>query len=133
MRHLLSVAIALLSITAVTAVPLVAAAPGQTINGVPMCDGQNGRPAHDPTQWHPLVARDASGNVICTYGHEHGMDPSSVDSVLGPLARAHERSSCRLEPTSDQWRPYYPVYVVTTTFSTDNVESRPRRRKASSS
>jgi hypothetical protein len=53
--------------------------------GIPLCDGQQGRPAHDPTKWHPLVARGASGQVICTYGHEHGMQPSGGDAVFGPL------------------------------------------------
>lgn len=49
------------------------------INGVPLCTD------HDVTKWHPLVKRDASGNVTCTYGHEHGMDPSRGDAVFGPL------------------------------------------------
>jgi hypothetical protein len=68
------------------------ATPIATINGVPLCDGQNGRPAHDPTKWHPLVAKDASGNIICTYGHEHGMDPTRFDNVFGPLPLAQQIS-----------------------------------------
>jgi hypothetical protein len=51
-----------------------------TVNGVPLCTD------HDPTKWHPLVKSDASGNVVCTYGHEHGMNPSTGDSVFGSLA-----------------------------------------------
>jgi hypothetical protein len=51
----------------------------------PLCDGQNGRPAHDPTKWHPLVARNPNGSVLCTYGHDHGMDPSTVNDIFGPV------------------------------------------------
>jgi hypothetical protein len=69
-----------------TAVPLV------TINGVPLCDGQGGRPAHDPTKWHPLVARNPDSSVLCTYGHEHGMDPTQFDSTFGPLPLAQQIS-----------------------------------------
>src|SRR5690242_6620351 len=86
MRHFLPAIAAVLSIGAVIAVPFVGAAPASaitTINGVPLCDGQNGRPAHDPTQWHPLLAYDAKGAVLCTFGHEHGMNPALVDNVFG--------------------------------------------------
>ena len=54
-------------------------------NGVALCDGQNGRPAHDPTKWHALVERNADGSVLCTYGHEHGMNPATVNDIFGPL------------------------------------------------
>jgi hypothetical protein len=64
----------------------------RSVPDVPICDGQDGRPAHDPTKWHPLVAKDASGNIICTYGHEHGMDPTQFDNELGPLPLAQQIS-----------------------------------------
>jgi hypothetical protein len=32
------------------------------------------------------VARKADGSVMCTYGHEHGSDPSVLDSLFGKLA-----------------------------------------------
>ena len=63
-----------------------------TVNGVALCDGQNGRPAHDPTKWHPLVARDSSGSIICTYGHAHGMDPHALDGTFGALPLGQEIS-----------------------------------------
>ena len=51
---------------------------------VPMCDGQSGRPAHPQTAWHPLVAYAADGkSVLCTYGHEHGMNPAAADALFG--------------------------------------------------
>jgi hypothetical protein len=54
-------------------------APLTDIDGVPLCTD------HDPLVWHPLVKRDANGSIVCTYGHDHGADPHSVDSVFGPL------------------------------------------------
>jgi hypothetical protein len=60
-------------------------------SGLPFCDGQNGRPAHDPHQWHPLVADktpgDPNSGVLCTYGHTHGSDPNDpvVANIFGPL------------------------------------------------
>lgn len=64
-----------------------ALSPGQstTVNGVPLCDGQQGRPAHDATKWHPLLAYAANGSILCTYGHEHGMNPAQLDAVFGGL------------------------------------------------
>ncbi len=49
------------------------------INGVPVCTD------HDPTIWHPLVKKDAQGNIICTYGHHHGDDPMLVDDIFGTV------------------------------------------------
>lgn len=63
-----------------------------SINGVPLCDGQNGRPAHDPTKWHPLLVKNANGSVVCTYGHEHGMNPNSVNDIFGALPLAQSIS-----------------------------------------
>lgn len=57
-------------------------APPAAIDGVPMCTD------HDATRWHPLVERDASGSIVCTFGHEHGADPHALDEVFGPLADA---------------------------------------------
>ena len=65
-------------ITSIAGVPLC---------GVPQPNGSVVGPVHDPTKWHALVERDASGAVLCTYGHDHGSDPSALDSVLGPIAQ----------------------------------------------
>ena len=80
-----------------SAVPLLAQGTGQggnaavtagpeTINGTPRCVDQ------DHTRWHPLVARNPDGSIVCTYGYDHGMDPHQLDSVFGPLPLAQEIS-----------------------------------------
>lgn len=89
MRRLLPLAIALMAVSFVI-VPFVYAQ--ASITGTPLCDGQNGRPAHDPTVWHPLVAYNPDGSVLCTYGHEHGMNPATGDSTFGPLPLAQQIS-----------------------------------------
>jgi hypothetical protein len=67
--------------TAFVQAPLLLAepAPITEIDGVPLCTD------HDPTVWHPLVKRDATGAIACTYGHDHGSDPHSLDTVFGSL------------------------------------------------
>lgn len=62
-----------------TATPTAAPDNGATINGVPLCGD------HNPTQWHPLLKRNADGSINCTYGHEHGANPTAADAVFGPL------------------------------------------------
>jgi hypothetical protein len=49
------------------------------IEGVPVCTD------HDPTKWHGLVKRNASGTISCTYGHEHKDDPRVLDEMFGSL------------------------------------------------
>src|SRR5436305_15032630 len=49
------------------------------IDGVPLCTD------HDPSVWHALIKRDASGAIVCTYGHDHGSDPHALDGVFGSL------------------------------------------------
>jgi hypothetical protein len=46
--------------------------------GIPSCP-------HDSKKWHGLVERNASGQITCTYGHEHKDDPRSLDDKFGPL------------------------------------------------
>jgi hypothetical protein len=58
--------------------PTATATPGAS-GPVPACAG------HDDRAWHGLVERDSSGQILCTYGHEHGDDPHALDGVLGPL------------------------------------------------
>jgi hypothetical protein len=86
-----------------------------SVNGVPLCgvtqpNGQVIGPQHDPTAWHPLVEYKtpgvASSGVLCTYGHAHGANPHSVDSVFGQLPLAQEIS--------------YPWETVTTTGILEN-------------
>jgi hypothetical protein len=48
------------------------------VEGVPVCTD------HDPLKWHPLVKRDATGSILCTYGHEHHGNPHEVDDIFGP-------------------------------------------------
>jgi hypothetical protein len=66
---------------------LIAAGPdvALTASVVPACDGKDGRPAHDLTKWHSLVVRKSNGSILCSYGHEHGADPSVLDDVFGEL------------------------------------------------
>jgi hypothetical protein len=97
-------------------------APATTINGVPLCDGQAGRPAHDPTRWHPLIERNGDGSVLCTYGHEHGMPPSNLDGVFGPMnvpggqsisyPWATPNENCTPETCSGQFPNKHRVYKV---------------------
>lgn len=47
------------------------------IEGIPICTD------HNPDKWHPLVKKDAAGNITCTYGHEHHDDPNSLNSLFG--------------------------------------------------
>jgi hypothetical protein len=47
------------------------------VEGVNVCTD------HNPTVWHPLVKRDATNAITCTYGHEHHQDPNSVNDVFG--------------------------------------------------
>jgi hypothetical protein len=67
------------AVSAPPATPTPVPPPTGSIEGVPVCAG------HDPTGWHPLVERDAAGQVACTYGHEHKDDPRALDDRLGPL------------------------------------------------
>lgn len=72
-------------------IPNAAALGFTTMSYVPsaqFCDGTNGTPAHNPTQWHPLFLTNADGTLKCTYGHEHGANPddAQLDSVLGVLS-----------------------------------------------
>lgn len=53
-------------------------APSEMIEGVPLCTD------HNPTQWHPLVKRDAANTIVCTYGHEHHDTPTAVNDIFGP-------------------------------------------------
>lgn len=102
-----------------TIVPVATATPTPgsiLINGVPLCQ------IHDVTKWHDLVARDAAGAIVCTYGHDHGSDPSVLDSVFGPLdansfpgqeigypwlTSAAENSDGPLGVTTSDGRPIY--------------------------
>ena len=47
------------------------------IEGVTVCTD------HDITKWHALVKKDTSGNINCTYGHEHHDDPNLVNDIFG--------------------------------------------------
>ena len=46
---------------------------------VPFCGG------HNNTNYHSLVKRDSSGNVTCTYGHEHADDPNELNNIFGSV------------------------------------------------
>lgn len=60
-----------------TSVPTTTPTSVPMIEGVPLCTD------HDPTKWHPLVQKDAAGNILCTYGHEHGDNPHDLDGLFG--------------------------------------------------
>jgi hypothetical protein len=94
-RHALPFLVMGLAVSATTASYAVTTRPpianaSRSPSGLPFCDGQNGRPAHDPHQWHPLVAYAADGSVLCTYGHTHGSNPNDpvVANIFGPLPAA---------------------------------------------
>ena len=55
-------------------------------------NGTAGCTDHNSGAWHSLVKRDANGAIVCTYGHDHGMDPHQLDSVFGPLPLGQEIS-----------------------------------------
>ncbi len=56
---------------------------GSALTTATMIEGVAKCTDHDITKWHDLVKRDASGNIICTYGHEHHDNPDSVDDIFG--------------------------------------------------
>lgn len=53
---------------------------GEMIEGVPVCTD------HNKTTWHALTKKDGSGNITCTYGHEHHDNPATMNDVFGPVS-----------------------------------------------
>lgn len=47
------------------------------VEGIARCND------HDVNKWHGVVKRDGSGNITCTYGHEHHADPNALNLVFG--------------------------------------------------
>lgn len=67
------------------------------IEGVPVCTD------HDKTKWHALVKKDTSGNITCTYGHEHHDNPNAVNDIFGPPGAWYGQSG---QEISYPWQTY---------------------------